>query len=107
LTNFGASAEHSSFAASIASSIATSTGMSPRLCISWSATRRMLRSSGAIRSSVQPTAWRSITASSTSRSRSVPSISSLVNALASRGISSSSGLPVTSRWYSATTAARR
>ena len=55
-TNFGASAEQSSFAASIASSIATSTGTSSRLRISCSATRRMLRSSGAIRSSVQPTA---------------------------------------------------
>src|SRR4051812_41075020 len=56
LTNFGASAAQSSFAASIASSMATSSGTSVRYSISYSAVRRMLRSSGAIRSSVQPSA---------------------------------------------------
>ncbi len=75
-TNPGASAPHSSLAASIASSIATSAGTSSRLSSSCSATRRMLRSSGAMRSSVQPSAWRSISASSCSRSASTPSTSS-------------------------------
>src|SRR4051794_3269334 len=67
----------------------------------------MLRSSGAIRSSVQPSLWRSISASISSRSTSTPSTSSRVNSGASRSTRSSSGRPVTSCWYSATTAARR
>jgi hypothetical protein len=58
--NAGVSAEQSSFAASTASLMATSAGTSGRLRSSCSATRRMLRSSGAMRSSDQPLAWRSI-----------------------------------------------
>ena len=71
LTKPGASAEQSSFAASTASSMATSAGTSGQDGgARASATRRMLRSSGAIRSSVQPSAWRAISASSSGRSRS-------------------------------------
>ena len=55
-TNAGAPDPHSSFVASTASSIATSAGTSARCNSSWSATRRMLLSSGAIRSSVQSSA---------------------------------------------------
>src|ERR1700748_2907181 len=75
----GASAPHSSFAASMASSIATSAGTSSLLRSSYNATRRMFRSSGAILSSVQPTEWRSISASSSACSSAVPNASSRVN----------------------------
>ena len=98
-TKPGASAEQSSLAASTASSIATSAGTSGRCSISCSATRRMLRSSGAMRSSVQPLAWRAIElVELVAVAASTPSTSSRVKALASRSSRSSAGRPVTSDW---------
>ena len=70
LTNAGASAPQKVFALRTASSIAPSGGIGPPArgvasgCrISISATRRMLRSSGWMRCTDQPCAWRSITSS--------------------------------------------
>jgi hypothetical protein len=57
----------------------------------------MFRSSGAIRSSDQPCAWRAISPSSSSRFASTPAASSRVNGFAPES-SSSSGRPVTSCW---------
>jgi hypothetical protein len=82
----------------MASSIATSSGTSGRFRISCTATRRMLRSSGAIRSSDHPVACLAIDSSSEPRSASTPSTSSRVNGLAPRSTSSGAGRPVTSDW---------
>src|SRR3990172_996760 len=62
-TNEGASAPQYWRASPTASSSATSVGTSSRCADSCSATRMMLRSSGAIRSSSQPSAWLAIASS--------------------------------------------
>ena len=113
LTNPGASAPQNAFAVSTASSIAPSAGIgrSPSIRSGWSisssAVRRIARSSGAIRLTVQPFAWRADLLVERLR---VVGRRVRERARERRGVAleqSSSGRPVRSCWYSAKTAARR
>ena len=70
-------------------------------------TRRIERSSGAIRSSDQPLACRGSARRARAGGRARACASARVKACASRGNVSSSGRPSRSLWYSAQTAARR
>ncbi len=58
--------------------MATSGGVTP-VWISQMASRRMLRSSGAMRSTAQPVAWRASVSSSCSRAASTPLTAMMVN----------------------------
>ena len=92
------------FALSTASSIApsggigSSAGTASGWSISTSATRMMLRSSGWIRCTDQPCAWRSITSSSSCARSAAACASARANSDASASSVSASGRPVRSCW---------
>src|SRR3954469_16670692 len=96
-------------ASSIAPSggIGVSAGTASGWSISMSAVRMIAFSSGAIRSTDQPSACRPICSSSSSLRSSAACASERVNSEASRGSVSLIERPVTSAWYRANAAARR
>ena len=98
MTNAPASSVEYRLVRRTASSMATSGGVTPDW-ISHTASRRMLRSSGAMRSSGQSLAWAPSSASTSSLVLSTPATALMVN--------SSGAYPSRSRWPSTSSAMER